>query len=531
MYIGNYTLCAAPVRRFQAKVELFKGSTLAATYTGSDALVSATIERAGEDNKFFGYGICQKLILELLDKERVINIDGSNSFKCYFKVAEEDFINNFPQFFVEEPTRDENTNSLKITAYDALFAAAAHTVSELGLTAPYTIGDVAIACAALLGLNGYELQGGTVWETSYEDGANFNGDETIRSVLDAIAEATQTIYYIGFNNRLIFKRLDIAGEPVLTIDKDSYFKLTTNEAHTLTALCHATELGDNLLAGAQEGATQYIRDNPFWDLREDIATLLENALAAVNGLTIIPFSCEWRGNYFLDVGDKIALITKDDNSISSYLTTDTIKYNGGYSQNSSLNYTEDKAETATNPTTIGEAINKTYARVDKVSKEIELVASDINANSEAISSLQITTGNISASVKDVQTSVDNSIDAMEDKIQTLTKEVGLKVGADEVEITISNTLAEGVEKVKTTTKAYTFDDAGLNISSSDSEISTQITEDGMTIFKNTEAVLTADNGGVKAQDLHATSYLIIGNNSRFEDRGERTACYWIREGG
>jgi hypothetical protein len=59
-------------------------------------------------------------------------------------------------------------------------------------------------------------------------------------------------------------------------------------------------------------------------------------------------------------------------------------------------------------------------------------------------------------------------------------------------------------------------------------MSTQITQDGMQVFKKDKAVLTANNAGVNAANLHATTYLIIGNNSRFEDYGtNRTACFWI----
>ena len=58
-------------------------------------------------------------------------------------------------------------------------------------------------------------------------------------------------------------------------------------------------------------------------------------------------------------------------------------------------------------------------------------------------------------------------------------------------------------------------------------MSTQITEDGMTIDKNGTEVLKADNQGVIAQDLHAVTYLWIGDNSRFEDQGSRTACFWM----
>ena len=51
----------------------------------------------------------------------------------------------------------------------------------------------------------------------------------------------------------------------------------------------------------------------------------------------------------------------------------------------------------------------------------------------------------------------------------------------------------------------------------------------MRVSKGSEVVLTADNGGVEARNLHATTYLIIGGNSRFEDynNGSRTGCFWI----
>ena len=50
----------------------------------------------------------------------------------------------------------------------------------------------------------------------------------------------------------------------------------------------------------------------------------------------------------------------------------------------------------------------------------------------------------------------------------------------------------------------------------------------MTVHRGNEEVLTANNEGVKAEDLHATTYLIIGNNSRFEDfKNDRSACFWI----
>ena len=99
--------------------------------------------------------------------------------------------------------------------------------------------------------------------------------------------------------------------------------------------------------------------------------------------------------------------------------------------------------------------------------------------------------------------------------------------SDSVQIAINKALENGVNKVSTST-GFTFDDAGLTISKSDSEMSTLIDDDGMKVSKNEEEVLTADNTGVNAINLTARQYLIIGTKSRFEDYGDsRTGCFWI----
>ena len=114
-----------------------------------------------------------------------------------------------------------------------------------------------------------------------------------------------------------------------------------------------------------------------------------------------------------------------------------------------------------------------------------------------------------------------------EKIDEIYNTVSTKLDKNGVEITIEEKLADGVEKVVTASKKYTFDDEGLKVSSSSNSVSTTITEDGMQVFRSGKEVLTANNEGVKAEDLHATTYLIIGNTSRLEDYNNRTTCYWI----
>lgn len=471
-------------------------------FTGNDFLKSFTIERIGEESKFFGMSICQKANIKIIDKDRILSFNTRDGFMGVIGNSLETITMFAPVFYVSEVHRDENTNELSITAYDLLYDANKYTVADLGLVAPYTVRQVAEKCASLIGAYGAIIPEDSRFDMTYEEGANLEGTETVREVLNAIAEVTLTICYLDINNFLVFKRLDKDGDPVLTITKEDYIELDSKTNRRLSAIVSVTELGDNVGASlAQAGTTQYVRDNPFLDLRDDVAQWVDEALAAVGGLTINQFECSWRGNPGLEPGDKIALVTKDGSTITSFVLNDTISYDGSLSENTSWHY-EDSAEDESNPSTLGEALKKTFAKVDKANQQIEIVAAETTA-------LRLDADSISATVTE------------------LNKEVNTKIGADEVSFIVQEELSDGVNKVITST-GFTFDDKGLSVTKSDSEISTTISEDGMKIYRKNAEVLVADNQGVRAEDLHATTYLIVGNNSRFEDySSNRTGCFWV----
>lgn len=677
-------------RQFEARVELLNGSTILNTFTYDGALQSITIERAGDESCFFGFGICEKLTLKLRDKERAINVLKGNRLDVSMGVGN-DYLYPFPAFNVEEVTRDENTNALTITAYDVIYKANSLKVSDMQLPKSYTILGFATSASSLLGIP-IKLDGLTDQEfnVEYPNGANFDGTESIRDALNDVAEATGTIYFVNNNWELVFKKLDIAGDPVLAIDKSKYFTLSAKTKYTLTGITSATELGDNVTVGTTVGAHQYLRDNAFLELRDDIATLLNNIFSKVNGLSMYQFDLAFRGNFLLECGDKISITTKDNDVINCYILNDTITYNGGLNGKISWTYNAGQGETASNPANIGEAIKQTYARVDKQQKQITLLASDVSSQTEIIkktvkqvdveyylststtsaiggewsttapewqagkymwsrqkvtytdgtsitrnatciagaqgaegtngrgitsvtteyyistsqtelvggswsesqpeweegkyiwtrskivynnptsteyttavcdaawaqinaitgqqkiittdiSELKVEKNNISASVATIvqkQSDIDSTIVDMQQGIgeqnasnaaqfETLTNRVDSTMTSEQVQLAISTEVAKGASKVTTST-GFTFDDNGLTINKSDSEMSTNIDEDGMSIFRNSEEVLTADNTGVNATNLHATTYLIIGTNSRFEDYGSnRTGCFWI----
>lgn len=520
----------SPVRRIKARVELFKGSTLVETFNHNDNLIKLSVERCGEENKFFGVGICQHLKVEIIDKNREIDyITTEYSLRVSFGVGDE-YIYPLPTFYVTQARRDEKTNALTIYGYDIIKKLAGHTVNELTLAAPYTVREFMNSCAELLGttilVEGIE-DSETCLETSYPEGANFNGSETLREGMNDASEVTQTIFFANYEDKIVFKRLKKDATADLIIGKSKYIKLETKNGRRLSKIHHTTELGENVFAEADfTGTTQYVRENAFWALREDIATLLDNALTAVGGLSIEQFTCNWRGNFLLEIGDKIALTTKEDALVYSYCLDDVIEYNGSLAQKTKWSYSDD-SETEGNPITLGEKLNQTYARVDKAASQIDMVVKKTDEISQSITSLQLNADAINASVQQVQQATNDALNGVNEDIEELTQKVNATMSATEVEILVSETVKQGTNSVTTTT-GFTFNEEGLTVSKSGSEMTTEITEDGMTVYRGGAAVLKANNAGVTARNLHAETYLIIGTNSRFEDyNGNRTGCFWI----
>jgi hypothetical protein len=307
----------SPVRDIEVTAEFIKDSVVHDSYTSRDKIVEFTVERIGEENKFFGFGVVHKINIKLIDKGREIKYDSNYSVKIYYRIGTA-MINPHPPFHITEVNRDENTNQLSITGYDLLYTNK-KTVGDLGLTAPYTVADFIIAVNQALGcsrayhtvnFNNTEA----IFSTSLADGANFEGHESLREALNDIAEVTQSIYYINRLGELTFKRLSRSGTPNLTITKSDYIKLTSGSSHQLAQIIKTTELGNNINGPSSgTGNIQHIRDNAFYELLPDakVGRLLSDGTSYIGGIIITQFDCDWRGNFLLEPGDKLRIETKN----------------------------------------------------------------------------------------------------------------------------------------------------------------------------------------------------------------------------
>lgn len=135
--------------------------------------------------------------------------------------------------------------------------------------------------------------------------------------------------------------------------------------------------------------------------------------------------------------------------------------------------------------------------------------------------LTVVDGKITASVSEVKGDV-----------ETLTEAV---MGEDGLAVRITTLENTGVSEVTTTT-GFTFNAEGLTIYESGKDIENRLSNEGMQVSRisgdESVPILIANTDGVDALNMHSRQFLIIGDNSRFEnyDNGtepNRTACFHI----
>ena len=121
--------------------------------------------------------------------------------------------------------------------------------------------------------------------------------------------------------------------------------------------------------------------------------------------------------------------------------------------------------------------------------------------------------------------ITSSVGPIEDRMTVIEQD------NSKIDIRIQSLENEGVDAV-TTKAGYTFDEYGLTIYKEGTEIKNLLDNSGMYVTRSGEEILTANSDGVRAINMTATQYLIVGANSRFESYsngtdGKRTGCFYI----
>lgn len=116
--------------------------------------------------------------------------------------------------------------------------------------------------------------------------------------------------------------------------------------------------------------------------------------------------------------------------------------------------------------------------------------------------------------------------ATTEEITTIKKEVETKITAEDLTIAINQIKTTGATSVETTT-GYKFNEEGLSIQKSGSEMSSLLDNDGLVVKRSETEMLTVRSSGVEAENITVRTYFTIGDNTRAENYKGGTGFFYI----
>ncbi len=247
-----------------------------------------------------------------------------------------------------------------------------------------------------------------------------------------------------------------------------------------------------------DGANAYIIENNFLVYGKDPNDLEEIArkiLAKITNISYRPMKVTLLGNPCLEVGDAILIHTKTKD-VFGYVFERTIK--GIQSLKDSIQ---------------AQGVQQYSEKVNSMQREINQLRGKTNALEKTV---EKTLAKISDVEKGMATTIEQTSERVKIEIEAATKNLS----------NLQEEVAKNTENINKTT--YEFGTEDFTVAKEGEEIETHISHKGMRVLHNKKEKLTANNEGVKAEDLHATTYLIVGDNSRLENyKKKRTGIFWI----
>ena len=397
---------------------------------------------------------------------------------------------------VKEKKIDEEQDTVLLECYDLMLLSM--VPYDLIVEYPVTVKDYLDAICTRLG-----------WEKRYTTFVNsdkvieaekYDASYTFRDVLDEVAQvAAGMIGFVGDELDVIYPT--DSGE---TIDSSNLKTLKMGKVYgpVNSVVLARSPQEDNIYLQDEasidsNGMTEIrIENNQIIDShREDF---IEGIFGALSGLQLELYELESFGIGYLNFGNVFTIQTPDGENHTTLMLCDDLQITQGLTESCRLEAPEVTETDYTAASETDRLLNKTILKVDKQAGEITALV----RKTELLDGLE---------------------DRVDKKIERITE---VMIDSDSVDIKISTAL-EGIDSVTTST-GYTFDQDGLHIQKSDEEMENLLDNTGMYVNRGSDNILTANNEGVDAINLKSRQFLIIGENSRFENYGSnRTACFYI----
>ena len=263
-------------------------------------------------------------------------------------------------------------------------------------------------------------------------------------------------------------------------------------------------------------------DNPILYTQE-LRQIALNGCERLFGLRYLPFTTKTIGHPWLEGDDYIQLDNLDGKTLYTYPFDRKLEYKGYIKS--------DIASTAKTDTEQKyEFESELLSRIVSAEISVNKAEATVTANTQKITQLEqgvenanINTNNLRDSINKTLTDYAKSEDVVQlrQAVKTQQTETNLKI-----EI-INEVLEGGISKVKTS-KGYTFNDDGINIADSESEITSKLDNKSFEVRDNTSGHTNSEllyagiddktkESVVRSENLTVRKYFNIGTNSRLED--------------
>lgn len=512
------------------------GTEISSGSNSKIAILTAKITQCVNDSKELNLGSACANMLEvnLLNPNGFLKITAGDEITVY-KEDESGMRHKIGIFTTEKPTR-ATANTLRITAYDrmtkldrdlsdwlsgldgwpySLITFAGMVCEACGLTlinGDIPNGDYMVQAFSASGITGRKLMQWAGQVAGRFCRSTPDGEIEFAWYTPSGVELTPGGQRFYYQNGLSYENYQVA--PIEKVQ----IRLTADDVGVIWP----NETGEK---------NTYIISGNYLLTTTDADTLIPVAQALYEQLKDVSYTpCKVKIPECVDIhaGNTVRITDRNGKIITAYVMTktqsgnmDTLECTGSHRRDSTevVNYEDYRA--------MNSKLLELRKQTDGLSVTVSEHREDLKNVAHSVTDVQAKADTLNIRVSETESRTREALESVSGTVETLQKEVSTKMTAEAVELKIQSAVEQGTSKVVTST-GFTFDDKGMTVEKSGSEMKTKITENGMVVYQNADEVLTANNKGVDAKNLHATTYLIVGSNSRFEDYGSgRTGCFWI----
>lgn len=510
-----------PIRTLRAKCSL-DGINL----TDDENIQSISITRPFiSGNKLIGGAASSQISVSALDPfNKLLNVnDGA---ELLVSLGVEDTGGSiewvpFQTITIDTIERDEDARLSTFSGFDLMTKLDAVIWNQIDVTYPATLREIADAVASSVGLSissdAFLLEGQIYTE---DHQPNFSGNETGRQIIGWIAEASLSNAIVTRNGNIKFISVVPSSTAISNIDSSNYyeFKPKSTYGSINTLILGRVPQEDNIYredsaAVLSNGVKELrINNNPFIDDRRE--TVIDILFEAINGLNIIPYSLDWRGNPALDPGDIISIENNESKSEIVLLGDTSLEYNGGLRSEITLEISSLTETDKSTSISTGEKFRAAEIKVDKVQGEITSLAQETDGEFSLIyAQIQQTADQILQTVSSSYLSKDDQNQIIQQAVSTAVKQT-----SDEIIFQFDKTIAE-VNEVSGNLDAYKeeireyirFIGAMIELGKSNSRFKAQLSNESLSFLDGSTVVAQISNKAMMIIDAEIKNRLAVGN--------------------